>query len=95
MHIYAHDSIHSKIRTRTLKHTHTHLHVVLVVERGERSKHFVDQDAHRPPVHALAVAFATHNLRCQVLGGATQRPRLGLDVFCEAEVGDFEVPVAA
>jgi hypothetical protein len=68
-----------------------HFELVLVVEGGVAGHHLVDQNAHRPPIHALAVALTRHDFGAEVLGGPAQRPRLVGDLLGESEVGDLDV----
>lgn len=64
-----------------------------VVERRQPVDHLVDQDAQRPPVHALPVRHLPQDLGRQVLGRAAQRlRRVALHVLLrQAEVRDADV----
>ena len=66
---------------------------VRVVERRQPVDHLVDQDAQRPPVHALPVRHFAQNLRRQILRRAAQRlRRIALHILLgEAEVRDADV----
>ena len=66
-----------------------------VVERRQSVDHLVDQDAQRPPVHALPVRHFPQDFRRQILRRAAQRlRRVALHVLLrEAEVRDADVPL--
>mmetsp|Transcript_70 Transcript_70/g.283 ORF Transcript_70/g.283 Transcript_70/m.283 type:complete len:342 (+) Transcript_70:594-1619(+) len=64
---------------------------ILVVKRRVPSQHLVDEDAHSPPVHSLAVAFAENDLGREVLWCAAECPSPILDTLGKAKVGDFDV----
>lgn len=66
----------------------------LVEEGRVAGDEFVQQDAHRPPVHRLAVALGLDHLRREVLRGAAQREGALGDLLREAEVGDLDVALA-
>ena len=66
-----------------------------VVERRQSVDHLVDQDAQRPPVHALPVRHFPQDFRRQILRRAAQRlRRVALHVLLrQAEVRDADVPL--
>ena len=68
-------------------------HGVVVVEGVDPSDHLVGEDAERPPVDGLAVAFVEKHLGRQVLGSTAQSVGARLAVLGEAEVCQFEVPL--
>ena len=47
--------------------------------------------AGRPPVDGRRVARVGDDLRCEILGRATERPRALLDDLRETKVDDFDV----
>ena len=64
-----------------------------VVERRQPVDHLVDQDAQRPPVHALSVRHFAQDFGSQILGRAAERLRsVALHVLLgQAEIRDADV----
>ena len=62
--------------------------MILIKERRISSKHLIDEDAKRPPVHGLVVALGLDDLRGQVLWCTAQGPGSVRDLLGKPKVSD-------
>ena len=69
-----------------------HCHWVIVREGVDADLHLVNQDSQAPPVHRLAVAFLQQNFRREVLGGSTEGVCPTVDMLCETEIRQLQIP---
>jgi len=66
-------------------------HGIIVIERIDSSQHLVGEDAHRPPVDGLAMAFVEEHFGGEVLRRTAKRISARLAIFGEAEIGELEI----
>ena len=63
---------------------------ILIVERRVPGHHFEDENAQRPPIHALVMTLGLDDLGGEVLRSSTQRPGSIHDFLSETKIGNLQ-----
>ena len=71
------------------------VHGIIILEGRVSSEHFVQEDAQSPPIYGFSMSLVQQNLRCNILGGATNCISSFRDHFSETEVNQLQVPITA
>lgn len=68
-------------------------HGILIGEGVDACIHLINEDAQRPPVHALPMPLIQQDLGSQVFRCPAEGIGAGLDLLGEAEISELEVSV--
>lgn len=74
-----------------LKNLLVNEHWVIIAERVNSSKHFIEKNSKTPPVHRLSVSLIQKHFGGQIFRSSAQRVGPCLDNLCKTKICEFEV----